>query len=98
MSTFKQLEADLFDGVVVFTSKNCGPCARVKPMLEQICDKHAVPLIVLDIHENIDAARALGLRGAPSVVVMELGAGENIHTGDTTSAALFEKLRNAGAL
>lgn len=97
--TFDQLVADGYDGLVCFTSKNCGPCARLKPILSVICEDELVPLVIVDIHDNLVAARSLGLRGAPSVVLVRPGrAPTNLHTGDATDAALRQKLQLASVI
>lgn len=94
--SYEELARDGYEGIVVFTAQNCGPCARLKPLVESICDEYTVPRVYVDIQENLPAARALCLRGSPSVVHLDgFGVGRLVHTGDASDAILRAKLAAA---
>ena len=95
-TSYEELARTGYDGLVIFTAQNCGPCARLKPLVEAICDEQAIPRVYVDIQENLPAARALGLRGSPSVVHLDgFGVGRLVHTGDASDAILRAKLTAA---
>ncbi|OAD82884.1 hypothetical protein ATN89_17535 [Comamonas thiooxydans] len=101
--TYRELVLSGFDGVVCFTAANCAPCKRLKPILEKVCEENLVPMVTVDIQENLADARALGLRGSPSVVSLRAnGSGEStaklVHTGDATEAQILSKLVAANAI
>lgn len=96
---FDELVAAGFDGIVCLTAKNCGPCARLKPVLQALCDEELIPMVALDIEDNLPAARALGIRGAPAVISVKFGETiELAHVGEASVQVLRKKLGQLGVL
>ena len=52
-----------------FTASWCGPCKALKTVLDQV--ETDVPIEVVDIDEQPDLATEFGIRGVPTLVMME---------------------------
>ncbi len=55
--------------VIRFTASWCGPCKSLAKNLESINTN--VPIEVIDIDENTDAAIEFGVRGVPTLVMLD---------------------------
>ena len=55
--------------VLRFTASWCGPCKMLAKTLEQI--ETDVPIEVIDIDVNPELATEFGIRGVPTLVMME---------------------------
>jgi thioredoxin 1 len=55
--------------VIRFTASWCGPCKALKTVLDQV--ETDVPIEVIDIDEQPDLATEFGIRGVPTLVMME---------------------------
>jgi thioredoxin 1 len=55
--------------VVRFTASWCGPCKMLAKTLEEV--KTSVPIEVIDIDSQPDIAAEFGIRGVPTLVMME---------------------------
>ena len=55
--------------VIRFTATWCGPCKALKTVLDQV--ETDVPIEVIDIDEQPDLATEFGIRGVPTLVMME---------------------------
>ena len=55
--------------VIRFTASWCGPCKMLAKTLEQV--ETDVPIEVIDIDEQPDIATEYGIRGVPTLVMME---------------------------
>ena len=55
--------------VLRFTATWCGPCKMLARNLEDI--RTDVPIEVIDIDENTDAAVEFGVRGVPTLVMLD---------------------------
>lgn len=55
--------------VIRFTASWCGPCKMLARNLEDI--KTSIPIEVIDIDENTDAAIEFGVRGVPTLVMLD---------------------------
>ena len=55
--------------VIRFTASWCGPCKALKTVLDQI--ETNIPIDVVDIDEQPDLATEFGIRGVPTLVMME---------------------------
>jgi thioredoxin-like negative regulator of GroEL len=73
--TFDQLlNADYrFPTVGLFKQPRCPACEALLPRLELWCKDHSVRLEIFMVSENVEAAKKLGLRTAPTVVVVHEG-------------------------
>lgn len=73
--TFADLKAAdfRFPTVALFYGSNCKPCETLKPRLREECKKLNVRLEEFHINDNMAAARELGLRSVPTVLVVYKG-------------------------
>ena len=55
--------------VIRFTASWCGPCKMLARNLEDINTE--IPIEVIDIDENTDAAVEFGVRGVPTLVMLD---------------------------
>ena len=55
--------------ILRFTASWCGPCKSLAKTLEQI--ETNIPIEVIDIDEQPDVATEFGIRGVPTLVMME---------------------------
>lgn len=55
--------------IVRFTASWCGPCKMLAKTLEQI--KTDIPIEVVDIDEQPELATEFGIRGVPTLVMVE---------------------------
>ena len=55
--------------VLRFTASWCGPCKMLARNLEDINTE--IPIEVIDIDENTDAAVEFGVRGVPTMIMLD---------------------------
>jgi thioredoxin 1 len=55
--------------VIRFTASWCGPCKALASVLDKI--ETDIPIEVVDIDEQPDLATEFGIRGVPTLVMME---------------------------
>ena len=82
--------------VALFWSTNCAPCERLKPRLREVCAKLGLRLEEFFLPDNLAAARELGLRTVPSVLVVHKGVVTPAFSGLVDDIA--GKLAAAGAV
>lgn len=78
--------------VLRFTASWCGPCKMLAKTLEDI--KTDVPISVYDIDENTDYAVEYGIRGVPTLVMLNGNTEVKRLVGMTTQNKLEEWLNN----
>lgn len=69
-------------GAILFYGMACAPCQRLKPRLVELCKKLDVTLTQFNVATEMDAVRALGIRGVPTVVAIKDGRPSVLFTGD----------------
>ena len=59
--------------VVMYTSPTCGPCKRLKPMLNKVLNEYeeSVHYVEIDIAEDPEIAESAGIMGTPCVQVFK---------------------------
>lgn len=59
--------------VVLYSGPNCGPCKRLKPMLDKVLDEYGdgVHFVEIDIEADQEIAKAAGVVGTPCVHVFK---------------------------
>lgn len=55
--------------LVLFKAAWCRPCGVFSPLVESVADELGVELEVVDVDNQPEMARAMGVRGVPSLVV-----------------------------
>lgn len=68
----KQLQTEGKKLLVDFYATWCGPCKQLMPKLEAIeGDYPNVQFVKMDVDQNMDIAKSLGIRGVPTVIIFE---------------------------
>ncbi|MGD1912445.1 MAG: thioredoxin [Rivularia sp. (in: cyanobacteria)] len=66
------------NGVFVFdfTASWCGPCKMIAPMMERLAQEHNphVKVVKVNLEENHNLAKRLGIRSIPSVMIYKDGS------------------------
>ena len=59
--------------MVLYSGPNCGPCKRLKPMLDKVLDEYGdgVHFVEIDIEADQEIAQAAGVAGTPCVQVFK---------------------------
>lgn len=71
--------------LLYFTATWCGPCKSFGPIVEQFKNDHPDAMIVkIDVDEKRDLLGLYGIRGVPTIIMLEDGAEKTRHTGTTT--------------
>lgn len=75
--------------LLYFTATWCGPCRSFAPIVESFKNNHTDVMVVkIDVDEKRDLAGLYGVRGVPTVIVLEYGAEIARHTGMTSESQL----------
>lgn len=82
--------------LVLFYGTACAPCARLKPRLEPLAIRAGIALHQINAATEMEAVRALGIRGVPSLVGIKDGVAEVLFTGDLADDAILRKLEEKG--
>lgn len=87
------LQSDL-PVVVDFWAGWCKPCLDVAPVVESLADTYEgrVRFVKLNVDENPDVTRKLGIRGLPTLMLLRDGEVVNTKVGALPQAALREWL------
>lgn len=80
--------------VLKFEAAWCGPCKMLSKVMEDAGDKIGVPVEVIDIDQNRDLAVKYGIRGVPTLVVVDEAGNEvKRQSGMMMESALLEFLQ-----
>lgn len=77
--------------ILYFTAEWCQPCAKFKPVVEQIASEYRIPVEYVDIDSPEGSAHAqrMSILGVPTVAFME-GPEELVRVGTSTKGQLRE--------
>lgn len=75
MSDFQEMINSDKPTLVDFYATWCGPCKVQAPILEQVATEvgDGAKILKVDIDNNMDAARAYGIRSVPTLVLFKEG-------------------------
>lgn len=59
--------------IIVFTAEWCGPCKKLKPILDNLEDKMNLKIIRLDVEKEDEAVETYTVRSIPTVVILKDG-------------------------
>lgn len=76
--------------VLRFTASWCGPCKALAPIVETVKGDILVEVIDIDEEANANLATKLGIRGVPTLVMMEDDKEIKRHVGMTNKDKLNE--------
>lgn len=78
-----------------FEASWCGPCKMQTSIIKSLGDKFTVPVVVIDIEEDIGPARIYGIRSVPTLILLD-DTGEEIkrNVGVLKEKELLEFIKN----
>ena len=76
---------------VKFSASWCGPCKQLSKVLETA--ELSIPLVEIDIDEHPELAQQYGVRGVPTMVLLENGSEITRKAGMLTSVQLQETFK-----
>lgn len=59
--------------IIVFTAEWCGPCKKLKPILDNLEDKMNLKVTRLDVEKEDDAVENYAIRNIPTIVILKDG-------------------------
>ncbi|GAA6209692.1 thioredoxin [Cognatishimia sp. WU-CL00825] len=76
--------------VVDFWAEWCGPCKQIGPALEELSAEYdgKVKIVKVDVDSNPSTAAAMGVRGIPSLFIIDKGQVVSNRAGAAPKAAL----------
>lgn len=74
MRSINANEVGTFTGVIMAGGAWCMPCRAAKPKVERLSESSGVPVAYLDIDDNQDLARSLGIQSVPTFMRFENGS------------------------
>ncbi len=81
-------------GVIYFYSPNCKPCQMVEPVYKKLSKElKKVSFIKVNVLENPEAARSVGILATPALVITREGKIEEVLLGPVSEGTLREKLK-----
>jgi thioredoxin 1 len=75
-----------------FTADWCGPCKKVRPVVEQINQDSPVKFKLIDVDSELDLVKAFEIKSVPTFILIKDGEVVNRITGAKTKDELLEFL------
>lgn len=75
-----------------FTADWCGPCKKVRPIVEQINQDSTVKFQLVDVDSEIDLVKVFEIKSVPTFILIKDGEVVNRMTGAKTRDELLEFL------
>jgi len=75
-----------------FTADWCGPCKKVRPIVEEINKDSAVKFKVVDVDSEMDLVKAFEIKSVPTFIIIKDGEIISRASGSQTREALVEML------
>jgi thioredoxin 1 len=75
-----------------FTADWCGPCKKVRPIVEQINQDSTTKFQLVDVDSEIDLVKAFEIKSVPTFILIKDGEVVNRMTGAKTRDQLLEFL------
>jgi len=84
-------------GLIYFYSPNCRPCQVVEPVYKKLSKElKGVTFLKVNVLENPQPAREIGILATPSMVITEDGKVREVILGPISEGALRAKLKGRG--
>lgn len=75
-----------------FTADWCGPCKKVRPVVEQINQDSPIKFQLIDVDSELDLVKAFEIKSVPTFILIKDGEVVNRTTGAKTKDELLEFL------
>jgi thioredoxin 1 len=75
-----------------FTADWCGPCKRVRPIVEEINKDSVVKFKIIDVDSEMELVKAFEIKSVPTFIVIKDGEIVRRATGSQTKDNLLEML------
>ena len=75
-----------------FTADWCGPCKKVRPVVEQINQDSTIKFQLVDVDSELELVRAFEIKSVPTFIIIKDGEVVNRITGAKTKQELLEFL------
>lgn len=75
-----------------FTADWCGPCKKVRPVVEQINQDSPIKFQLIDVDSELDLVKAFEIKSVPTFILIKDGEVVNRITGAKTKDELLEFL------
>ena len=75
-----------------FTADWCGPCKKVRPIVEQINQDSIIKFQLVDVDSELELVRAFEIKSVPTFILIKDGEVVNRTTGAKTKQELLEFL------
>ena len=75
-----------------FTADWCGPCKRVRPVVEEINKDSVVKFKIIDVDSEMELVKAFEIKSVPTFIVIKDGEIVRRATGSQTKDNLLEML------
>lgn len=80
------------DTAYYFTADWCGPCKKVRPLVEEINKDSLLKFKIIDVDSEIDLVRSFEIKSVPTFILIKNGEIVNRTTGAKTKNELLEFL------
>ena len=75
-----------------FTADWCGPCKKVRPIVEQINQDSTIKFQLVDVDSELELVRAFEIKSVPTFIIIKDGEVANRVTGAKTKQELLDFL------
>lgn len=75
-----------------FTADWCGPCKKVRPIVEQINQDSTIKFQLVDVDSELELVRAFEIKSVPTFIIIKDGEVANRITGAKTKQELLDFL------
>jgi thioredoxin 1 len=75
-----------------FTADWCGPCKRVRPIVEEINKDSVVKFKIIDVDSEMELVKAFEIKSVPTFIVIKDGEIVSRATGSQTKNSLLDML------
>ena len=59
--------------LLVFTAEWCGPCKKMKPIIDNLANKFGITVEKLDVENSDEAVEFYSIKSIPTIVVVKDG-------------------------
>lgn len=75
-----------------FTADWCGPCKKVRPVVEEINQDSIIKFQLVDVDSELELVRAFEIKSVPTFIIIKDGEVVNRMTGAKTKQELLDFL------